>query len=445
MTGGLLLLWVLLLAVAAAQGGPAGSLAPWSFWLPELAAACGVAALALRPGRPVAPLGPREGTVWHWTPPPGWPVPAGFVPEPGWQPDPAWPDPPAGWRGWTRMSRPGVAWPLPAAAAQDGTFVHDGWIWWPLRTPDGARPVVRAGWGLAGPRVLGGVGALLLVLAPVGFVLAGLMSMGAAPDRPPDPGAPSPYVWSQRFMAASLGMGVLGFAAVLVAPRWSAALRRPRLASGGLAWVWTPAPGWPAPSAGFTPTPGWHPSPSWPAPPADWRGWSVVPDARRPAPEEDGTFVRDGALWWPLRTPDGRRPLAAPAWQRRAAGAAPLTGALLLTAAGGLFLFGGLLSSLRDQADRDLGGPVAVWPVLVVVATVGCLLAGAGLLALGSRWQAAVARPRLRRAGLEWTWSPPSGWPLPADFTPGPGWQPDPAWPQPAPDWRGWTVTPSRR
>lgn len=34
--------------------------------------------------------------------------------------------------------------------------------------------------------------------------------------------------------------------------------------------------------------------------------------------------------------------------------------------------------------------------------------------------------------------NPPPGWPLPADFTPEPGWQPDPSWPPPPPGWQLW-------
>lgn len=35
-------------------------------------------------------------------------------------------------------------------------------------------------------------------------------------------------------------------------------------------------PGWPAPSASWTPSDDWMPDPSWPAPPADWEFWTLV-------------------------------------------------------------------------------------------------------------------------------------------------------------------------
>lgn len=37
--------------------------------------------------------------------------------------------------------------------------------------------------------------------------------------------------------------------------------------------VFNPAPGWPAPPAGFEPPAGWQPLPEWPAPPDGWQFW----------------------------------------------------------------------------------------------------------------------------------------------------------------------------
>jgi len=38
-----------------------------------------------------------------------------------------------------------------------------------------------------------------------------------------------------------------------------------------------PAPGWPAPPAGWTPPPGWQPDPAWPPAPPGWRFWVDAP------------------------------------------------------------------------------------------------------------------------------------------------------------------------
>ena len=42
-------------------------------------------------------------------------------------------------------------------------------------------------------------------------------------------------------------------------------------------WRWTPAPGWPEPPPGWSPSGSWQPDPSWPPPPPGWqwrRPWS---------------------------------------------------------------------------------------------------------------------------------------------------------------------------
>src|SRR5690606_28003377 len=67
--------------------------------------------------------------------------------------------------------------------------------------------------------------------------------------------------------------------------------RKPTGHQGALAWASTrevpvpdydfnPPPGWPAPPAGWRPTPGWQPDPRWPVPPAGWPFWIERPPPR---------------------------------------------------------------------------------------------------------------------------------------------------------------------
>jgi hypothetical protein len=54
----------------------------------------------------------------------------------------------------------------------------------------------------------------------------------------------------------------------------------PAAQSSAAAFRFNPAPGWPAPEAGWKPPAGWRPDPSWPPSPPGWQFW--VPDDQAP-------------------------------------------------------------------------------------------------------------------------------------------------------------------
>jgi hypothetical protein len=45
---------------------------------------------------------------------------------------------------------------------------------------------------------------------------------------------------------------------------------------GQYGMTFNPAPGWPAPPAGWAPPPGWQPDPTWPPAPPNWRFWLPI-------------------------------------------------------------------------------------------------------------------------------------------------------------------------
>jgi hypothetical protein len=62
----------------------------------------------------------------------------------------------------------------------------------------------------------------------------------------------------------------------------------------GIICCWVPAPGWPAPPAGWSPPPGWRPSADWPAPPPDWQWWQPTASPV-PAQQVDSSAVTAAA------------------------------------------------------------------------------------------------------------------------------------------------------
>jgi hypothetical protein len=78
-------------------------------------------------------------------------------------------------------------------------------------------------------------------------------------------------------MAGYLGYRVRSRRRILLAARPAMTLAA---RSSAPAFRFNPAPGWPAPKAGWKPPEGWQPDPSWPPAPPGWQFW--VPDDLAP-------------------------------------------------------------------------------------------------------------------------------------------------------------------
>ncbi|MDT5037057.1 MAG: hypothetical protein QOE03_2242 [Micromonosporaceae bacterium] len=143
-------------------------------------------------------------------------------------------------------------------------------------------------------------------------------------------------------------------------------------------------PGWPVPTANWTPPNGWQPDPLWPPAPAEWQFWVAATDqAPRPgAPESPSSQYRnfappvskpsigespDTVLHWIL--PTGR------SWQSIASGYVALF-AWLIWPLGPVALVLGVWALVRASRDGSHGKGRAVFAVVIgVPATVMLIVA----------------------------------------------------------------------
>lgn len=348
-------------------------------------------------------------------------------------------------------------------------WVDAAGVWWPRRSPDGARPFLRSSSQRVLGRVLVGIGIAALCLSPVLLVI-GFLSVYEA-GMAGTPPAPWWSVWVLYAFWASVPTG----AVLWPLGAWiSWRTRMPRTRSGGLEWVWTAPAVWPPAEEGWTPPPGWAPDPGWGAPPPGWRGWSVreaVPGrrgfwaGRRPGgaagavaarptvtlvPDPSGQdWVHDGALFWPVRSVDGQRRFDGRRWRMAPAARAHVAFWVVWLCAAVLVLQVLPFVLLRRSVSAAVeAGGVGVTSSPTVLDRFPGLFHGvvlAGLIGLGLALTAAGRPPFGPVGGRAWTWTPPPGWPVPpAGFRPWPGWRPDPRWPAPPVEWRGWTLGPAK-
>lgn len=159
----------------------------------------------------------------------------------------------------------------------------------------------------------------------------------------------------------------------------------------------------------------------------------------------DEKLWRDGALWWPTESADGRwrflgERLDGRNWISKRPGFRVLRVlSWVWLAASPVVYFVGFAYIASDPSY--VGEPEP--PYRGAVAILYLLWVPIGLLGLFLT-NRILGRPGLAgrgRRAARWVWTPPACWPTPPPgWVPTSGWQPDPSWPAAPADWRGWLL-----